>query len=232
MREVFCFSDHMHSIADKEIHLWTVQLDDPALNAEEFRPLLSADECKKADRYHFEKDRRCYTLTRGIQRQLIGRYLNRAPESIVFEYNSHGKPLLPGRELAFNATHSGDKALLVFSTDGNIGIDLERIRPDFDFSRIQHRYFSADQVAEISASPDPRTTFFQLWTLKEAFIKAIGSGIFYDLNAFDVPLEAPCFSDPKTGKEWQVQPLTLYPGFAAAIIHDLPGATIQTFSYP
>lgn len=222
----------MHSPNEKQIDIRVIQLDDPELDEKRFRSFLSDDECARADRYRFDKDRHCYTLTRGIQRELIGRYITCAPQDVLFEYNDHGKPLLPGNTLALNASHSGNRALLAFAAGGNIGIDIEQIRPDFDFHRIQHRYFSAEQVAEISASPDPRAVFFQLWTLKEAFIKAIGSGIFYDLSAFDVPLDAPDFTDPETGKTWQTQAVNIHPGFAAALIHDLPHASVHVRSYP
>lgn len=222
----------MHSLSTDRIEIWTVRLNDPSLNENEFRQFLSADERKKADRYRINKDRHNYTLTRGILRQLIGHYLNGSAASINFHYTPQGKPYIPNKALAFNISHSGEQALLAFSAAGNIGIDLERMQHDFDFYRIQQRYFSNEQVAAISNSSDSYKIFYQFWTLKEAFIKAIGSGLFRDLGSFDIPLNATTFTDSNDGKEWQIRTLNIDPDYAAAIVFDTPATQIKLHRYP
>lgn len=217
----------MHLLPNSVIQLWIVPFDTPDRDIEELRALLSADEREKVGRYRFEADRNCYIITRGILRQLIGQYIDLAPQDLLFEYNPHGKPLLPQSPLAFNVSHSGNFALLAFSATGSIGVDIELIRSNFTFSRLVPRYFSSDQITEIEQSQNPRATFFKLWTLKEAFIKAIGTGIFHDLNSLTIQLTTAHFTHPENHKRWSVNPLNIHPNYAAAVIHDTPNATIE-----
>jgi len=176
-----------------DVHIWRTSLDQPPEIVERFRQLLSIDELTKADRYHFEKDRRHFTVARGVLREVLSRYLGVSPGELVFSYSEHGKPELAsaiGRQFKFNLAHSGGVALYAFTTVGEVGIDVEFIRPEFTGDEIARRYFSATEVDSLSRLPAVARhyAFFNCWTRKEAFIKAKGLGLSLGLDQFDVTL--------------------------------------------
>ena len=103
---------------------------------------LSSAERERAHRYRHQGDRQGFILTRSWLRRLAGAYLGLAPQSVQFQLGPHGKPFLRGHPLQFNLSHSGDWALLAFSRDRPLGIDLERHR-SVPVLRLAKRFFSA-----------------------------------------------------------------------------------------
>jgi 4'-phosphopantetheinyl transferase len=180
-------------LSPRDIHVWHASLEQPIEIVTSLRSLLSADEIAKADRFKFEKDQRHFTVARGTLRKLLGAYLNTAPEEITFDYSHYGKPSLrdPGAStLKFNLAHSGRVALYAFTVIGEVGVDVEFIRPEFIGDDIARRFFSQAEVRSLDALPDavrPRA-FFTCWSRKEAFIKAKGLGLSLGLDQFDVTL--------------------------------------------
>lgn len=162
---------------------------------ERFDQLLSDDEHVRANRFHFETDRQHFIVARGCLRMLISRYQQIPPAEIQFSYGAHGKPQLvtstaPVGPFNFNLAHSGGLALYAFTRVGEVGVDVELIRPEFTGDDIAQRFFSSAECAclnELSAELRPKA-FFNCWTRKEAFIKAIGIGLSLPLNEFDVTL--------------------------------------------
>src|SRR5688572_27234414 len=175
------------SLPDDCVHVWRAALD-PTPDT-----LLSGDEREKAALFHFEKDRQRYIAARTALRQLIARYENVPAEKIEFTYNAFGKPALKKSPLRFNTSHSADLALFAFTLRNNIGVDLERIRPDFAAREIAGQFFSPDEIAALRALPPAAQieAFFRCWTRKEAFIKAHGSGLSLPLHRFVVSLDDP-----------------------------------------
>ena len=176
-----------------DVHIWRTSLERPPDSVAQFRQLLSPDELDKADRYHFEKDRRHYTVARGVLRMLLSRYLALAPDKLQFSYSKYGKPALEpstGAPLKFNLAHSGGIALYAFTTVGEVGIDVELIRPDFTGDEIARRFFSTAEITALNKLPAGarHQAFFACWSRKEAFIKAKGLGLSLGLDKFDVSL--------------------------------------------
>jgi 4'-phosphopantetheinyl transferase len=156
--------------------------------------LLSADERQRAARFVFERDRRRYAAARARLRQLLGERLGVAPESLQFVYSPHGKPALarrPGqRDLRFNLSHCGDVAAYAFAEGREVGVDVEAVRPLPGADEVAMRFFSHRERAaylRLAASARPQG-FFDCWTRKEAFVKALGHGLSHPLEAFDVSL--------------------------------------------
>ena len=206
------------SLEENIVHVWRA----------ESRPcptdLLSASERERAAQFHFEKDRHRYVAARSILRQLIGRYEQVPPESIEFAYNTYGKPALEGSSLRFNVSHSADLVLLAFTRNKNIGVDVERIRPEFAAKEIAGRFFSQEEVAVLRALPAESLpgAFFTCWTRKEAFIKAHGSGLSLPLHKFVVSLDLPARLirtefDPDAARQWTLHDLLIDDGFRAAL---------------
>ncbi|MBW4552055.1 MAG: 4'-phosphopantetheinyl transferase superfamily protein [Aphanocapsa sp. GSE-SYN-MK-11-07L] len=175
-----------------EVHLWRASLL-PEQTAE-FWCLLSQDEQQRAEKFRQPKAQQWFIAARGILRLLLSRYLNCPPQALAFTYGAHGKPMLQRSfndlRLEFNLTHSGDLALYAFTLEHPLGIDLEQIRPDFNYLAIAQRFFSAQEVASLLSLPlaEQPTAFFQIWTAKEAYIKAEGGSVFAGLSQFEVKL--------------------------------------------
>ncbi|WP_237055634.1 4'-phosphopantetheinyl transferase family protein [Microbulbifer sediminum] len=162
---------------------WLLRLDDippgdarlPTLSG-----LLSAEERLYRERLHGDAGRHRFLLSRALLRTVLGELTGRPPESLRFSRLPSGKPLLvddPG--LHFSLSHSGDWIALATSERSPVGVDIEQPRPHRDVLRIAHRYFHPDECALLEAPPaaDTERQFYRLWTLKEAFFKARGTGI-------------------------------------------------------
>jgi 4'-phosphopantetheinyl transferase len=156
--------------------------------------LLSETERQRADRFVFDCDRRRFTVARAQLRRLLSKRLGTQPEAVEFVYGAHGKPSLAQQcaesDLHFNVSHSDDVAAYAFSTEREVGIDIESIRMIRDAKEIAARFFSpSENDAYLALDPNERPVgFFNCWTRKEAFIKALGDGLCHPLDSFDVSL--------------------------------------------
>jgi 4'-phosphopantetheinyl transferase len=154
--------------------------------------VLTIEERARADRYRFPDDRRRSIVARASTRRFLGRYLGSDPARLFINEEEFGKPVLRGREIEFNASHSGDLVALAFAPDTPVGVDVERRRPLTDSVALARRYFSAEELAIVERAADPTDAFFAIWTAKEAIVKASGSGIATgDLHGFTVPFRDP-----------------------------------------
>jgi 4'-phosphopantetheinyl transferase len=193
--------------------------------------LLSNDERQRASRFVFERDRRRSIVGRARLRQLVGTRLNVKPESVELVYGAHGKPALARRfsssDLRFNVSHCGDVSVCAVSVGREIGIDVEGVRTPPDADGIAARFFSPRESGVYHAldSRDKPLGFFNCWTRKEAFIKAVGEGLSYPLDAFDVSL-APgepaailrVGDVPGDRCGWRLTSFSPAPGFVSAVV--------------
>ncbi len=177
-----------------KIHVWSIPLDPPAQEVERLGRFLAADEWQRANRFRFDRHRRQYVVGRGALRSLLAAYLDTRPERIGFTYGPRGKPFLatpPGAEgLQFNLSNSDELALVGFVLGPEIGVDVEYLRPMPDCEQIAERFFSESERRVLRGIPFPakRDVFFNCWTRKEAYLKAVGEGLAAALDSFDVTL--------------------------------------------
>jgi 4'-phosphopantetheinyl transferase len=182
---------------------------------------LSEDECDRMRRFVQERHRRNFVAARAGLRACLARYVDRGPETLVFECGSHGKPRLrdfPGLE--FNLSHSGDRALIGISHGRAIGVDLERVREMPTWLGLARRFFAAAEVEAIVRVPEVEQMplFFQYWTCKEAYLKGTGDGL-GKIRKLAVAIEAdrvqvlqkPCH------KNFALAPVAVAEGFVGAI---------------
>src|SRR5690606_26602872 len=142
---------------------------------------------------------------------------------IQFTYGSEGKPALePPSDLHFNVSHSDEIALYAISFQQEVGVDIECMRPLDDIDQLAARTFSAHEYADWALLPETQKQagFFNCWTRKEAFIKAVGQGLSYPLSAFDVSLKPGkparfLRMDRESVQEWSLVDLCPASGFAA-----------------
>ena len=179
------------------VHLWHCRFNTQMAFLKSYESLLSDNEIERAARFKFDIHRNKYIIARGVLRSLLGRYLNERPCDVQFGYTNYDKPFLKetpfavGRDdLRFNISHSGNWAVFGFVQEMEIGVDIEKIKNDFEVMDIAQNFFSSDEIKTLQALPekDRVAGFYRCWTRKEAFIKAKGSGLSFSLTSFSVSL--------------------------------------------
>jgi len=169
-------------LARDEVHCWCVRLDVSAGTCAALSATLSRDERLRSARMRSPQLQQRFIAAHGGLRQLLGRYLGAHPSEVRFVRNEFGKPALTGRfggRLTFNLSHSADLALIGIAADAEIGVDLEHIRDEPDFTEIAQWFFAAAEVEELKRLPSELRTraFLSSWTRKEAYAKARGEGL-------------------------------------------------------
>jgi 4'-phosphopantetheinyl transferase len=165
-----------------EIHVWAVAVADWLPFLTTLGETLHALERERAARFRFERDRRRFTLCRGLLRTLLGDYLSLEASEIELQAGPHDKPELvspAAPRLEFNLSHSDQAALFAFAAGRRVGVDVERIHSPMDVSGLAQQVFTAAEIEKLSATPEQGKgdLFFTVWTQKEAFIKAVGLGL-------------------------------------------------------
>ena len=233
------------SLSGGEVHVWRAHLEQPAGVQDQFLRTLDLNERERAARFHFEKHRRRFILGRGFLRLLLGRYLNIAPEEVRFAYGPYGKPSLADEHAAsrlrFNASHSHELAVYAFVQEREIGVDVEYNNAEFGGEDIARHFFSAYEVGQLLALPESERSaaFFRCWTRKEAYIKALGSGLSHPLDQFDVTL-APHeraalirdYRDAQATSRWSMFNLDLDDYAGAVIVESASVVGLRTFDCP
>jgi 4'-phosphopantetheinyl transferase len=213
-----------------EVHVWVASLELAKEQVERMQLTLTEDERKRAERFHFEKDRRHYIVARARLRAILARYLQIEPGRIRFSYTPYGKPLLTDESqrhgVRFNVSHSRGMAFYAIARGREIGIDLEHVRKHANHDRVAEHFFSDRETATLRSLPTEvrEIAFYNCWTRKEAYIKAKGIGLSLALKSFDVSL-APgepaallrAEGDPQEASRWSLKELESSPGYVAAL---------------
>ncbi len=182
------------SLVPGEIHLWRAELDLSPARLALLSKALSSEERDRAARFHFDRDRDRFSAGRGLLRALLGRYLKKESHQVAFTYSQYGKPLLAAEsgavDIHFNISHSGGIAVFAFLRGHSVGVDIERICQDVKIDSLAGSAFSAPEVAELVALPrhQQRDAFYAIWTRKESYVKALGTGLHCPLQEFAVSL--------------------------------------------
>ena len=211
----------MFSLEPGTVHVWTADLDRSVAT----KGMLDAEELARAQRFHFEHDRRHFAAARAIVRILLGRYLGVEGSEICLGFGTRGKPFVVSPETAvrFNLSHSHGRAMFAFAWDRDVGIDLEAgARLKDDWPGLARRVFSTREQAELAALPVDarRGAFLNGWTRKEAYLKATGLGIADGLQTIEVTLgpARPCaLLAAPAGLGWSLHDLRSDEIYAAAL---------------
>lgn len=227
-------------LGEPDVHLWLARLDCASHEHADYSAVLSPDEREKANRFRFERDQKRFAAGRGILRHLLAKYLDRPPRELKFSYGSHGKPSLDGN-LRFNLAHADDWALFALTLGRDIGVDIERLRPNFATLDIAERFFSRREFEGLASLPEQErcAAFFHCWTRKEAFIKAKGMGVFLGLHTFAVsfaPGEEPRLlhldGDSSAVERWSIVPLQAPTGYVAAAAIEGKNLAVKCWNWP
>ncbi len=181
-------------LEENEIHLWHATLDLQPPGIQDLQRTLTMDEYRRAGRFRLHRDRNRFIVARGLLRVILACYLHENPAHLRFCYSPYGKPALAtkpaGDTLNFNLSHSDGIALYAVTRGRELGVDLERIRPDRADENVAEQFFSPREMAALRALPPNARpeAFFACWTRKEAYIKATGDGFTIPLNQFSVSI--------------------------------------------
>ena len=176
-------------------HVWAVDLERETFDGHMLAETLSADEWVRADRFLFEKHRAHFVAARGCLRAILAKYMECKPGELAFFYGEHGKPALASpwdkSQLRFNLSHAAGLALIAVSLRCDIGVDVEHLsRKVGHMQDLAKRFFAPGEYERLRALPreERRRAFFYCWTRKEAYLKAVGTGLTHSLKNFEVSL--------------------------------------------
>lgn len=214
-----------------DVHVWCVRLDNLSTLMSSVARYLSADEQTRAGRFVFRPDRDRYIASRGVLRAILGRYLSQDPSHLLFSYNSYGKPQMDSSREAsairFNLSHSQALALYAVARTREVGIDIECITRDVPYEDIVEQFFSSAEKDAFRRIPkdDQREWFFACWTIKEAYVKAVGTGLGEPLDRIEVTLHPgtstaslKILGEPQQRCRWTAQLLKSVPGYIGAVV--------------
>jgi len=215
------------TLPEKEVHLWSASLSQPAAVRELLATNLSPDEQTHAARFHTERHRNEYKVARGLLRAILSHYTGVAAPALQFQLGRRGKPALQSEIVSFNLSHSEDLVVYAISCQKEIGVDVEYVRPLNDLGVIAQKFFAAAEYQELLRLDETARLegFFNCWTRKEAYVKAMGDGLYAPLDDFQVSLapDSPAsFVSSRThfllASEWSlfgIQPRAGYVGAVA-----------------
>lgn len=211
------------------LDIWCIDLDLPAEAVACCERILDPEERARAGRFLRPRDRRRYSVSHAALRHLLSRYTGLGARDLRFEAGPQGKPDLSpetGACLAFNLSRSGEMALVGITAATRLGVDIEQLRVVDDSAAIARSFFSPSERCGLGSVPPDRAdvAFLTCWTRKEAFVKALGTGLSFPLDRFDVSLgreDARILGvdgDAQAGRRWDLihlEPAEGYIGAAA-----------------
>jgi 4'-phosphopantetheinyl transferase len=196
--------------------IWRLNLDE----LDDDPSLLSAAERARADRFVKPVDARRYVQAHCAVRRILGAALEVEPERLEFLISDAGKPsLVPASSFDFSLSHSGPLALIATSNARRVGVDIEVRRPMNDLGGVARLLMSAQELHafEIAGPHEQQSAFFDLWTRKEALLKATGRGFLVDPRSFELDVSGDIAMTMFAQTRWTVARLDAGAGAAAAI---------------
>ena len=202
--------------------------------------VLDDDERAKAARLVKEEHRLRYAMAQTILRHLLGRYTGTHPRDVAFVRGLQGKPYLPQGSLQFNITHSGYLLLAAFCLGQEVGVDVEKVEPKRPVLSLARRYYTPAELDWLKTldNDTQARAFFQLWTLKEAFLKARGTGLSGGLNTFEYRINQPgppelVWTKPEHGVPTDWSSVRLHPDsdYAAALVVSGELGAVELFEW-
>jgi len=218
-----------------EIDIWTIPLDTNHDSTEALKKLLDTQELERYDKLHPNHQHR-YLVSHAACRQILGGYTNTSAKQISYNKNDHGKPALDHENpVYFNLTHSHDLAILAISKYSEIGVDVEYFKNKASWKKIAQRFFTETEVSYLQNQPEDmqENLFFQIWTRKEAYIKAIGTGLSTSLSSFDATTSKTIkpLNSTKSKAIWYQEDLNLSTQYTGAVAQNTPIKKIRYYSY-
>ncbi len=211
----------------KNVDIYSVSISSAGHYAGSLKAILNDVEEKRASKFHFEKDRIVSIVSRGVLKLILARYLSTDAGGIIISNDMNGKPFVDScghGDVSFNLSHSGDFVLYAVTPGIDVGIDIQEMREIDSMDDIVERYFSKHEVSVFNSLPDnlKKKAFYNCWSRKEAYIKALGLGLSYPLDSFSVSIApgsgAELLADINNDvSEWSLSDIPMAAGYAAAV---------------
>ena len=186
-------------LPDDEVHIWIINDErlPSIVDVAQLSQVLTTEEWARHARFFFDKDKHQFLVTRAMVREVLSRYRPEiAPVSWRFENNAHGKPRIATEQctgnLYFNLAHTSGLIVLALRSDPDIGIDVECFNRPMKEVTLYRSVLTTHELRTLQLLPLPMQSrrFYELWTLKEAYVKAVGQGLSIPPRSFGFELTA------------------------------------------
>lgn len=215
---------------DSEVHVWWTRPESwqsPDL-VRRFSALLSDDERDRCQRFVFPSDRRTYTVAHALVRTVLSSYTGIDPAAWQFTAGRYGRPEISGPpgapHIRFSLGHTKGLAALAVSRIHDVGVDVEHRDRQTDCLGLARQFFASVEADHLASLPPPKraTTFFDYWTLKEAYVKATGLGLSLPLASFWFQLGEPptvvfATDSGERSSDWHFEQLSFGSSHAGAV---------------
>jgi phosphopantetheinyl transferase len=190
----------------------------------DFARLLTSDERLRATRFLHTSDRDAYVAARCAVRLLASRQLQCDPRDIIIGIDALGKPFVEQHSctarFSFSISHSRGRVMLATSCSGPVGIDLQWMDPSVDVQKLARAFFREEEADYLDTLPQQQRvrTFYSLWVRKEAYLKALGTGLANGLRGTPRWIRTGDASGPAdTDRVWSVAEIRSFPTSQAAV---------------
>jgi 4'-phosphopantetheinyl transferase len=213
----------LRGLRDGEVHVWRAAAG--AADARVWEAPLALAEREAAGNFAFDRDRQTYVLAHRLLRTVLSAYLDVDAAEITFAAGAFGKPELAAHGgLCFNLTHSAGAAMVALAWEQRIGVDLESTQARVDLDSVMRSTLAPPERALIEAMPQAgrSAAFLQLWTRKEALLKAEGVGLSHNPRDYSVA-ESVTMSPAATsvavafGTRWMITDLEVGAAWRSAV---------------
>lgn len=210
-------------LLEDEVHVWLASLDQWPGDDRSILSTLSTREQERACRFRRDDDKKRYVYARWLIHRFLSTYLATPVDRVELVYDDLGKPRVDVDPPLFcNWSHSGRLIVLAFTRVGEVGVDVELLRPLPDVDLLTQQYLTTPERHKVMshAAETRSSVFIQYWTRKEAYLKALGTGLTRAPNSFTV------IPQPQPGR-WRVMDQTHTLRESIGVIQDLtwPGHT-------
>ncbi len=227
-----------------EIHVWRFQLDRVEADLIRFKNCLSAEEHDRAASFRFIQDQKRFVIRRAILRHLLGSYLDLPARNVRLLSETNKKPVVEDQNgssgVRFSCSQSADWGLITVARDRELGVDIECHGALTDVNHMAEICLSQNEIIEfLELTEDVKIKYFiDVWTCKEAFVKAIGKGLSFPLKEITVPMKSnqpvkllKVENHALAGERWKLISLDVKPGFSAALAYENWDAKLKFFEW-
>lgn len=214
-----------------EAHVWFItpeSVGDPSI-LQRCHAMLDAHERERLGRFFRADDRHHYLVSHALVRTVLSKYADIPPACWIFSHGKHGRPEIKNQNtpaLRFNLTHTAGLVGCVVTLKSDCGIDAEKTSPRHNPLSIAKRMFSDAEFRELQQLKGLAHLeyFFRRWTLREAYVKALGIGISFPTRKLDFEIDSEDSTSVmfhadlrENDQDWQFQLLRPTPEHIAAV---------------
>ena len=232
-------------LAPGKLQLWYAfpdEINQPEL-LQQYEQMLSADEHDSYQRLQQHEHKREYLVSHALLRSCLSQYVDKQPSDWDFLYNDHGKPSVliedEGLDIQFNIAHTSGLVVCAISASAEVGVDVEFHSDSQALLEMADHYFSEKEIIALNrlSKTDQEISFFRYWTLKEAYIKAVGEGLLTPSADFSFEFDTtggisftPANSDAlDVGSEWSFHVIDPVEDYTVGLAVHSAASTVSLF---